>query len=65
MMPGMDGVETLKYIREINKDVTVVALTANASVEAKDIYEGYGFDDYISKPVVLENLKALFERLYP
>ncbi len=55
MMPGMDGVETLKQLRKdrqgINYETPVVVLTANAIVGCKDLYLKEGFADYISKPV--------------
>ncbi len=66
MMPEMDGIETLKYIKEKNllkKDTSVIALTANAVVGAKEEYIAAGFDDYLSKPVdpkVLEKVLAKY-----
>lgn len=63
MMPGMDGIETLKVIRGegLASDKTViVALTANAIEGSRELYIEAGFDDYISKPM---NLKTLAEKL--
>ncbi len=64
MMPEMDGIETLKCAREmqdnLNQNVPVIALTANAISGAKEMYLSEGFDDYISKPV---NGKELEEKL--
>ncbi len=52
MMPKMDGIETLKHIREdFGKSVPVVALTANALSGMKEKYIEEGFDDYLSKPI--------------
>ncbi|MBR5597873.1 MAG: response regulator [Lachnospiraceae bacterium] len=63
MMPGMDGIETLKGIRSCEsnqcRSVPVIVLTANALTGSKEEYLEMGFDDYISKPVdgeVLENV---------
>ncbi|MBP5249714.1 MAG: response regulator, partial [Lachnospiraceae bacterium] len=50
MMPGMDGIETLEKIREIDKDIPVYALTANTAV-GEDFYKSKGFNGYLSKPV--------------
>ncbi|MCR5272053.1 MAG: response regulator [Lachnospiraceae bacterium] len=53
MMPAMDGVETMKKIRELEggKDVIIVALTANALCGAKQLYREMGFDDFLAKPI--------------
>ena len=63
MMPGMDGIETLKQIKKmdtsLNKDTPIIVMTANAVTGAKRMYLAEGFDDYISKPlgyVELENI---------
>ena len=61
MMPGMDGIETLKLLHEENclsEGTSVIALTANAIVGAKEMYISSGFTDYLSKPIesaALEN----------
>ena len=55
MMPGIDGIETLKRARmmEDNKSIKapVIALTANAISGVREMYLQEGFDDYISKPI--------------
>lgn len=53
MMPELDGVETLKNIRENHycDDTPIIVLTANADVNAKDQYLELGFADYLSKPI--------------
>lgn len=62
MMPGMDGMETLKRFNEeehMCKNVPVIVLTANAIVGAKEEYLEAGFADYLSKPIdvtLLENI---------
>ncbi len=61
MMPGMDGIETLHRLREENLIPTgthVIVLTANAVVGAKEKYLEAGFDDYLSKPIEVEELQA-------
>lgn len=60
MMPKMDGIETLKVLREkdlIPGNTTVIALTANAVVGARETYLEAGFDDYLSKPIEVEKLE--------
>ncbi|MBO5488526.1 MAG: response regulator, partial [Eubacterium sp.] len=55
MMPEMDGVETLRHIRDLKNNeksrIPVLALTANAIMGAEETYLSEGFQDYISKPV--------------
>lgn len=67
MMPGLDGMETLKRAKEMednrNKDVAVIALTANAISGAREMYLAAGFADYVSKPIdggVLEEKLAKY-----
>ena len=52
MMPEMDGIQTLKKIKEENiaQDTCFIALTANAIHGARQSYLDAGFDDYLSKP---------------
>jgi signal transduction histidine kinase/CheY-like chemotaxis protein/HAMP domain-containing protein len=53
MMPEMDGFQTIERIRRNSewKNIPVVAVTARAMMNDKDIIIKHGFDDYISKPV--------------
>lgn len=55
MMPGMDGIETLKHIQILkehpNKNTPIFALTANAIAGAKEMYIQEGFNGYLAKPV--------------
>jgi PAS domain S-box-containing protein len=51
MMPGMDGVEATKIIRETNKNVTIIALTANAVAGAKEEFFSAGMVDWLTKPI--------------
>ena len=61
MMPGMDGVTTLKNMRMKYdmRGVSVIALTADAVAGAKEFYLEKGFDDYLSKPVKSEALESI------
>lgn len=69
MMPGMDGVETLHRMKELENnlspDAPVIALTANALSGAKDQYFDYGFDDYLSKPIDYADLEKLILSFLP
>jgi len=63
MMPGMDGVECFKQIRSdkdaLNYDTDVIVLTANALKGAKEEYEAIGFDDFLAKPIVADQLERM------
>ncbi|MCR5503878.1 MAG: response regulator [Lachnospiraceae bacterium] len=68
MMPGMDGLETLKALTKENllPPVTkVIVLTANAVVGAKEMYLRQGFDDYLSKPLEMVQLKKMLLKYLP
>jgi len=49
-MPVMDGYEATQKIREFNKVVPIIALTASALLEKKEKTRMEGMDDFISKP---------------
>ena len=50
-MPELDGMETTKIIRgELNLDVPIIAITANAFREDIDLYLQTGMNDYVTKP---------------
>lgn len=50
-MPGMDGIELLQRVKEINKDITVIIITAFASVDTAVKALKEGAYDYITKPI--------------
>lgn len=63
MMPEMDGVETLWRMREDPSfDMPVVALTANAVNGARKSYLDWGFMDYISKPIHMDDLEMILKK---
>ena len=58
MMPQMDGIETLEKLKEMKSFHTpVIALTANAMMGAKQMYEEYGFNGYLSKPIKVAEIE--------
>ena len=68
MMPGMDGIETLARLKVehlLTGATTVIALTANAVVGARETYLAAGFGDYLSKPVEAEALEAMLAAHLP
>ena len=68
MMPEMDGIETLKKVKEegLAADTCFIALTANAIHGARQAYLDAGFDDYLSKPFTgMDIEKCLFGHIPP
>jgi CheY-like chemotaxis protein len=57
-LPEMDGTEVLEWLRgqEALKDVPVIALTAHAMAGDRDKYLSIGFDDYVTKPIIDEDV---------
>ncbi|MBP3841691.1 MAG: response regulator [Bacilli bacterium] len=63
MMPNMNGVETLKKLKEFEKyNTPTIALTANALNGMREYYLSNGFDDYISKPIDKNELDKILNR---
>ncbi|MEN6360837.1 MAG: sigma-54 dependent transcriptional regulator [Smithella sp.] len=62
-MPGMDGVEVLKEVKKINHEIDVVIITAYGTIETAVEAIKVGAIDYITKPVELEELLILVDRV--
>ena len=62
-MPVLDGVQATRIIRaDINKELPIVALTANImQKDVESVYEA-GMNDFLPKPVDLNKLKAVFRK---
>ncbi|MBR4430567.1 MAG: response regulator [Clostridiales bacterium] len=67
MMPLMDGIETLKILKEdhLVDDTVVIALTANAVVGAEEQYLNAGFDGYLSKPIIIKDVEKTLRTFLP
>ncbi len=57
-MPGMDGIEVLRKVREDSKEVPVILCTAYG--EYKQNFETWASDDYIVKSA---NIEGLFQKV--
>jgi len=61
-MPEMDGYEATKKIREFNKDIPVIAVTAYAVTGEREKCIDAGCNEYLSKPVKKEILFGTLKR---
>jgi CheY-like chemotaxis protein len=61
MMPGMDGVEAMKEIREeeSGRATPIIVLTANAISGMREMFLENGFSDYLSKPIDVAKLDQI------
>ncbi|RAU92950.1 response regulator [Paenibacillus sp. YN15] len=67
MMPDMDGYEAMRIIRRspVFGKIPIIALTAKAMKEDRDLCIEAGADDYISKPVRLDKLLSIIQVWLP
>ncbi|MDF2614569.1 MAG: hybrid sensory kinase [Clostridia bacterium] len=69
MMPELDGIDTAKIIRSMDKEyfkkVPIIALTANAVGDAKQLFLDNGMDDFLSKPIELTKLNYMLKKWIP
>lgn len=66
MMPEMDGLETTKHIRELPgeyyKELPIVALTANAVSDARELFLANGMNDFLAKPIEMNELHRILKK---
>lgn len=69
MMPVMDGIETTKCIRamddEYDKSVPIIALSANALMDAREKFKAAGMDDFVAKPIEMKEICSKIKRWLP
>ena len=63
MMPDMDGVETMKKLKNMSLKTPIVALTADAVEGSRERYLEEGFDDYVAKPIDQMTLEETLHKL--
>jgi DNA-binding NarL/FixJ family response regulator len=62
-MPEMDGLETTRFIREhLSEQPVIVAMTANAMIEDREACLKAGMNDYLSKPMKLQEIILVLEK---
>lgn len=64
-MPVLDGLETTRRIRRAGgRQPVIISMTANAMQEDREICYAAGMNDYLAKPVRLEELVVALEKAY-
>jgi CheY-like chemotaxis protein len=67
-MPVMDGLAATRKIRSLSgpaAKLPIIALTANAMVSDREVYLAAGMNDYVSKPIRIDDLLAAIARQRP
>lgn len=65
-MPGLSGIDTTREIRQLGHSITqprIAALTANALEEEKKRCFDAGMDDFLTKPVRMDELKKILRKV--
>ena len=69
MMPVMDGVEATKAIRKLQggayKELPIVALSANATSEAREMFLKEQMSDFVAKPIRMKEITECLLRWLP
>lgn len=56
MMPGVDGFEFAKNVRKLNEEIPILFITARDDIASKQRGFRIGVDDYMVKPIDLDEL---------
>lgn len=69
MMPVMDGIETTERLRQMDDEyyhtVPIIALTANALMDAREKFAKAGMDDFVAKPIEMKEICKCIKRWLP
>lgn len=69
MMPVMDGIETTERMRQMEDEyyhtVPIVALTANALMDAREKFAKAGMDDFVAKPIEMKEICRCIKKWLP
>lgn len=69
MMPVMDGIETTERIRRMDDEyyqsVPIIALTANALMDAREQFAKAGMNDFVAKPIEMKEICKCLKKWLP
>ena len=69
MMPVMDGIETTERIRQLSDEyyhtVPIIALTANALMDAREQFAKAGMNDFVAKPIEIKEICKCLKKWLP
>ena len=65
MMPEMDGIEATAAIRALDKQMPIIALTANAISGMREMFVEKGFNDFLAKPIDVSKLDEMLCKWIP
>ena len=69
MMPVMDGIEATEKIRQTDDDyhrtVPIIALTANALMDAREKFAKAGMNDFVAKPIEMKEICKCLKKWLP
>jgi len=62
-MPLLNGLDATRQIREVDKNIPIVAITAFAFESDRDAFMAAGGSDYMAKPIDPDELKVMMRRI--
>jgi CheY-like chemotaxis protein len=68
MMPGMDGLDATRIIRNLGgrfAEIIIIALTANAVSGVREQFLKAGMDDFLAKPIIISELQEILRKYLP
>jgi CheY-like chemotaxis protein len=65
LLPSFSGLDVVRYLKQepLTREIPVIAVTALASREDRQRILKAGFNDYLSKPYMIEDLEAIIRRM--
>ncbi|MDR2784521.1 MAG: response regulator [Treponema sp.] len=68
MMPGMDGLDATRIIRNLGgrfETIIIIALTANAVSGVREQFLEAGMNDFLAKPIIISELQGILRKYLP
>ncbi|MCP4137249.1 MAG: response regulator [bacterium] len=62
-LPGIDGIETMKEIKQLRPEIPVVAVTAYVRSGLREALFKEGFNEYITKPFQFEMIDSVLQNI--